>query len=274
MKFAVTAIVALLTAASSQSVHAQSRSQAADQSDLSALRKQVQSLQDQQRQILEELSALRKLIEARLAPQRASSPSPNILAEPSSGDANARFAIIEYSDFECPYCGQYERETYPRILADYVKSGKLRYVHRDLPLSVHPHAMHAARAARCSGEQGKYWEMYDSLYANQADLSDAAIRTLVQSLGLNAAAFQECLSSGRYTQEIQESTSEAQRLGIKGTPTFFLGTIEPGGTLKVLKAIHGAQPYEVFQSGINDMLVKSRATTAPAEPPRSASEKP
>jgi protein-disulfide isomerase len=249
-------------------VNAQDQSETAatrPEQDLSSLREEVQTLQSQQREILSELNDL-KLLLAR-PPARPASALPftvNVQGEKSRGDSGASVAMIEYADFECPFCGKYAREVYPKILDEYVKTGKVKLFFRDLPLPMHPHAMAAAHAARCAGEQGKYWEMHDSLFAKQAALSDPALSDRAQTLGLDTSNFKDCFSSGKYADEIQKSLSEAEKLGVRGTPTFFLGTVDPNGdVVKIGKIIVGARPYETFKAALDDLLgSKSQATNS------------
>jgi protein-disulfide isomerase len=186
----------------------------------------------------------------------------SIQGENFRGNSGASVAMIEYADFECPFCGKYAREVYPKILDEYVKTGKVKLFYRDLPLPMHPHALAAARAARCAGEQGKYWEMHDSLFASQTALSDSALQDRAKTLGLDTTEFKRCLSSGKYADEIQKSLSEAEKLGVRGTPTFFLGTVDPNGdVVKIGKTIVGARPYENFKAALDDLLgSKSQAT--------------
>ena len=177
------------------------------------------------------------------------------------GESTARVAIIEYADFECPYCGEYERKTFPQILSDYIATGKVKYFYRDLPLPGNPRALPAARAARCAGEQGKYWEMHDSLFAKQNALSAPAFLDRAQTLGLDTAKFTECLSSEKYTADIQKSVSEALKMGIDGTPTFFLGVVEPSGDVTIENRFKGTAPFDVFKTEI-DALLASNAQEA------------
>jgi protein-disulfide isomerase len=130
----------------------------------------------------------------------------------------------------------------------------VKYFFRDLPLPMHPHAMGAARAARCAGEQGKFWEMHDSLYAKQNALRDVDMTERAQELGLDTRKFSECLSSDRYMNEIKQRAAEAQKMGIAGTPMFFIGKVGANGEVTNLKTIIGARPYDTFKSAIEDAL--------------------
>ena len=212
-------------------------------------------------QILSSLNDIKQL----LATNPALRPTPQPLAPPSAltiqhesfrGGSAAAVAIVEYADFECPFCGQYQREVYPQLAKDYIDTGKVKYFYRDLPLPMHPHAMVAARAARCAGEQGKYWEMHDSLFAKQNLLRDVDMPARAQELGLDTAKFSECISGDRYTEEINKSAAEAQKMGIEGTPTFFVGQVNPNGELTNLKMIVGSRSYDAFKSVIDGLLTE------------------
>jgi protein-disulfide isomerase len=224
--------------------------------DLSTL---VQKIESQQAQILSALSEIKQMLTANAAVRPGPQPPapPSALAtngESARGDNSATVAIVEYADFECPYCGQYEHDIYPQISKDYIQTGKVKYFFRDLPLLMHPHALIAARAAHCAGEQGKYWEMHDSLFAKQNTIREADMPGRAQELGLDSAKFSECLSSDRYTDQIKQSEMEAQKMGISGTPTFFIGKIDSSGEVTDLKRIIGARPYETFKAAIEDSL--------------------
>jgi len=144
----------------------------------------------------------------------------------------------------------------PKLEEEYIKTGKLKYVIRDLPLeSIHKNAFKAAEATHCAAEPGKYWEMHDLLFANQAKLNRPDLTAHAQTLGLNVAAFDECVDSGKYAARVRKDVAETQRLGASGTPTFFLGLTEPGGTqLKAVRVLRGAQPYTAFQEAIDSLL--------------------
>jgi len=222
-----------------------------------------QKLQTQQQQIISQLNDIKQLLAANAAVRPGAQPPspPSALAtggEPFRGQSGATVAIVEYADFECPYCGQYEHEVYPQISKDYIQTGKVKYFFRDLPLPMHPRAMGAARAAHCAGEQGKYWEMHDSLFAKQNAIREADMPDKAKELGLDTAKFSECLSSDRYTDEIKRSAADAQKLGIGGTPTFFIGEVGPNGDVTNLKMIIGTRPYDAFKSVIEDTLAAKK----------------
>jgi protein-disulfide isomerase len=232
---------------------AQSGTKDQPQGDIAALRTDVRALQAEQQQIISRLEELKQILQSNSQPPPVSSVS--VRGEMFRGDSGARVAIIEYSDFECPYCGQYERNTSPQILEHYIKTAKVKLFYRDLPLPMHPHALSATSAARCAGEQGKYWEMHDSLFAKQTALSDPALLERAKTLGLDANKFTECFSSDKYSDDLRKSVAEAQRMGIDGTPTFFIGTIgRDGDVVNISKRIIGARSFETFQSALDEVL--------------------
>lgn len=142
----------------------------------------------------------------------------------------------------------------PKLEDEYIKSGALRYVVRDLPLeSIHPQAFKAAEATHCAAEQGKYWELHNQLFAHQRNLDRPDLSTHARTLGLDVAAFDRCVESGKYTARVRKDVDEAQRLGISGTPTFIVGVMD-GGQLKGARMIRGAQPYPAIKAVIDELL--------------------
>lgn len=175
---------------------------------------------------------------------------------PSRGDSAAPLVLIDFSDYQCPYCGKFFRETYPKLVSDYVESGKVRYVFRDFPIeTLHPQALKAAEAARCAGDQGRYWAMHDLLFSDQDALSEADLVDRSRKLALDRGAFQSCLGSGRHAAAVRQSVMEGQSIGVSGTPAFFIGRAQPGKTeMTVLRALSGARPYTEFQAVLDSLL--------------------
>ena len=181
-------------------------------------------------------------------PQVPSQPAPSgqVSADddPVKGNPDAPVTIIEFSDFQCPYCASFFSDTLPQIEQNYIDTGKVKLVYRDFPLSFHANAEPAAEAAECAGEQGKYWEMHDKLFENQASLSAASYKQWAADLGLDTAKFDSCLDSSKYASEIQKDVQDGQAAGVSGTPTFFVNG----------NKVVGAQPYSVFEQAIEAAL--------------------
>jgi protein-disulfide isomerase len=231
------------------------------QQDIATLKKDVKALREQQQQIIDQLNELSRLLRSNAtATTPVKQPATiDIQGVPSEGDSAANVAIIEYGDFECPACGMYWKEVYPQIEANYLRTGKIKYFFRDLPLTMHPHAIPAARLAHCAGEQGKFWEMHDSLFQNQAALKKEDISARARDLGLDVATLNQCFASAKYSDDIVKSVSEAQGMGIVGTPTFYLGVVDPKtGVMTVKRTISGAYPYLVFKSYLDELLAPKK----------------
>jgi protein-disulfide isomerase len=176
----------------------------------------------------------------------------------TKGAKDAKVTLVEFTDYQCPFCGRHFRDALPQIDNDYVKTGKIQYVLREFPLeSIHPLAFRAAEAANCSGEQGKYWEMHGRLFENQNALAVEQLPSHAQAVGLDAAKFKTCLETGKYAAKVRKDLAEAQKVGVNGTPTFFIGLTDPNGSeIKAVRKIVGAQNYAAFKAAIDSLLVE------------------
>jgi protein-disulfide isomerase len=242
---------------------------ASDKDELEAIKKQIQALAAGQVAIQKQLEEIRALLKERpvvaaapaAAPARPPGPAPgtliNIAGAPSKGPANAKVVMVEFSDYQCPFCGRFYRDSLTQIQKDYIDTGKIRYVFRNLPLeSIHPHAFKASEAALCAGDQGKYWQMHDQIFANQRALDPDSLVAHAKAVGLDVAVFQQCLSSGKHEKRIREDLAEAEALGANGTPAFFLGTPAPGDKVKSVRFVSGARPYADFKAAIDALLAQ------------------
>ena len=229
--------------------------------ELQKLRAEVEALREGQREIQRQLQELKEL----LSEGRDEAPASkryvlNTEGLPFKGDRNSRLTIIEFSDYQCPYCGQHARETLPQIERDYVKTGKLRYVFGDLPIEeIHPQAVKAAKAAACAAEQGKYWEMHDQLFKNQRALGQGELSLHAQAVGLEVLPFQRCLFSDKHEGRIRQAREVASVLGIRGTPAFVIGRTEPGGSkVEVLKVLVGLKSYANFKEALDSLIAEGK----------------
>jgi protein-disulfide isomerase len=176
----------------------------------------------------------------------------------SRGQANAPLTLIEYSDFTCGYCLKFFKETWPRIQARYVDTGKVRFLYRDYPRADQGPGLDAATAARCAGGQGKYWAMHDRLFAEGGRLSKGVYLGHAAAIGLDQAVFDQCVKDGRYTKSIFEDRQEANRWGFHGTPGFILFRTHSEPTDKEPAiAIPGAFPFEMFAEEIDRLLASA-----------------
>ncbi len=216
--------------------------------------------------ILQELKQIRQLLERapvpQAAPQPVQAPPPapekvklKLGTEYSLGRADAPVTIVEFNDLQCPFCNHFYAGAFAEIKKNYIETGKVRFINRDMPLvDLHPLAMRAAQASRCAGDQGKYWEVADKILTNQAGLSTQSIDQFATDAGIDAAAYQSCMEGGRHLEAIRESAASASALGISGTPSFVIGRVS-GDTLEGQKLV-GAMPFATFDTVIKQLLAR------------------
>ena len=252
----IAAVLLLLLISFSMPVKADSTKQ-----EVIKLQGEVASLKEGQEALQKDLAEIKKLLqEGARAPAGAAAPfqpkDVKIDDAPFLGDAKATVTLMEFSDYQCPFCSRHMRDTFPQIENDYIKTGKVRYVLREFPLeSIHPQAIKAAEAAGCASDQGKYWEMHDRLFANQNALAPAQLTSHAEALSLDAAKFKTCLDTGKFTAKVRKDLSDAQKYGATGTPTFFIGLTDPKSSdVKAVRKIVGAQTYAAFKDAIDTLL--------------------
>ncbi len=178
------------------------------------------------------------------------------------GDPNAPITITEYSDFQCPFCRKFTEETEPQLLDAYVATGKVYFVYRSFGSFIGAESQAAGEAAYCAGDQGKFWEYHDLLFANQTGenvgaFADRKLDAFAQSLGLDMDAFNSCMNSGKYADQVFQDGKDGVAAGIKATPTFILTYIVNGETKT--RVIEGAQGFSSFQTEIEAALAEIAA---------------
>lgn len=222
----------------------------------------------QLKELREDVSRLKSL-EARLtalesaATRRADAPAPgrDVLFGDAipRGSASAKVAIIEFTDFECPYCARHFNQVFPQIKKTFIDTGRIRYYTRNYPLDFHARAKPAAIAAVCAGKDGKYWQMHDRLFAGGGGALNAdSYREAAQSMGLDAQRFSACLNGLPSSQQIEADIQYATSVGVSGTPKFFVGRIE-GNKIVDAVELSGARSFETFSAAIDSRLEKPRA---------------
>jgi len=170
------------------------------------------------------------------------------------GNPDAPVTIIEFSDFQCPFCRKFYKETLPQIKKEYLQTGKAKFVYRDFPLTqIHPGATPAAEGAECAKEQGKFWEMHDAIFDEQEKQGSGTVQFTADdvkkwaaNIGLNTSKFNQCLDSGKYKQEVEKDFADGSAAGVNGTPATFIN-----GQL-----VSGAQPFTAFKVIIDEELKK------------------
>lgn len=167
------------------------------------------------------------------------------------GRSDAPLVMVEYTDYQCAFCNRFSTTTFPELKKRYIDTGKLRFISRDFPLDFHPHALKAAQATRCAGEQDKFWQMKDALMSNSARLTPELITSLARDAALDMAKFQACVDGGKYLTEIRDGIAVANSIGINGTPSFVIGKVA-GDYLEGILVV-GAQPFASFDGMFKQM---------------------
>src|SRR3972149_3885781 len=196
---------------------------------------------------------------ARIAPGPGAAPdsaaaSVSIAGNLIMGKKDAPVTMIEFSDYQCPFCRRFFETTLPTLKAEYVETGKVRYVFRDFPLDqIHPHARKAAEAAHCAGDQGKYWEIHARLFQNPKARRVGRLKTNARSLLLNGATFDARLDRSKYAAEVQKDFDDGMAVGVRGTPSFFVGKTRSDDTIQGV-FLSGALPTPIFRQAIDNAL--------------------
>lgn len=167
--------------------------------------------------------------------------------DPVLGSPDAPVTVVEFSDFQCPFCEKFFQTVEPRLKEEYIKTGKVRFVYRDFPISsIHEYAQKAAEAAECADEQDKFWIYHDRVFTEQANLNFESLKRWAADIGLDTAKFNQCLDSGKYASEVGSDLADGQKAGVAGTPGTFINN----------QFISGAVPYEQFKAAIDSELAK------------------
>ena len=185
------------------------------------------------------------------APDTGAEP-PRVMPFNTLGREDAPVSIIEFTDLQCPYCARHARQTFPRLRSDYIETGKVRYASRDLPLDIHPEALAAAVAARCAGEQGRFWEYREALFADQRALRSEPYVRIAGQLGLDVERLEACRRDGRQEENVLADIALARASGVRNTPGFVIGRVVDGQFQG--EVMTGAQPYEAFAAKIDALL--------------------
>jgi NhaA family Na+:H+ antiporter len=205
------------------------------------------------------------------ARSRATTPRPKVesvsglsieAAQASKRSGDSAIAIVEFSDFECPFCAQHARDTYPSIRRNLLEPRLAAYVALAFPLErIHPHARKASEAAECAARQGRYWEMHERLFASPTALAAEGLSESAKAVGLDSERFQACLA-GEAAEKVAADIAVGRRLGVNSTPTFFVGLIRPDGSINLMKRLNGVVTFDDFRDSIAEV---SKTTEARAD---------
>jgi protein-disulfide isomerase len=245
----------LLTLCCASFTFAQTQNQTNE--DLKALKSEIESVKAGQAAIQKQLQEITTLLKTR--PVTGAAPRDIVLditGAPVKGEQNAKIVLVEFSDFQCPFCSRFVKDTMTQVQTDYVNTGKVKYVFADFPLeSIHQFAFKAAEAASCAGQQGKFWEMHDRLFANQTALKPEDLPQHAEAIGLDKAKFQQCLDSQQRAPSIRKTMAQGGDAGVTATPTLMVGVIQPNSSkVKILRVLKGAQPFAAVKDAIDTAL--------------------
>lgn len=179
-------------------------------------------------------------------------PQVSVKNDPRLGSSSAKIGIVEFSDYQCLYCRDFHLQQFVRLKKEYIDTGVVQFIHKDMPLRMHPQAIPAALAAHCAGAQGRFWEMHDALFSNQGRLGQKMYPALARQLNLDEVKFTACFSSEVFEQGLRQDLGAARMLGLTGTPSFLIGNIE-GDTLTIVRQSRGAPGYDVFAQEIEKL---------------------
>ena len=210
-------------------------------------------------EILKELRQIRQLLERQQAKPGAQPqeevPTKAKISDLSKvsmlGSKEAPLTIVEFTDYQCPFCQRFHVTAFPELKKAYIDTGKVRFYSKDMPLDFHPNAMRAAMAARCAGDQGKFWELRDTMGANPNSLDIEHIVNFAANLKLDTGALRTCIDAGKYKDTVQNDVLEAMKIGANGTPTFIVGKSVGEGVDGDL--VVGAMPFQMFDSKLKEL---------------------
>ena len=223
-------------------------------SDIQELKRQIEVLLEGQEAMKKDIAYIKFIAQGNKPPLENVHIS--IEGGHSIGDENAPVTIVEFADYQCPFCARHFTQTMAQLKERFINTGKARYVYMEYPLErLHPLAFKAAEAAQCAGEQGKYWEMHDRLFQNQSALAANELAGHATTISLDLPAFRQCLDSGKNAQIVRSHIAEGQKHRVTGTPAFFIGVLDDSKqSISAVSSLSGAQPYTAFEKAINSVL--------------------
>jgi protein-disulfide isomerase len=218
------------------------------------LKKDIEELKQNQQLILKELKEIKDILPKRPPEINVRDMEIDLNGTPIIGKGFTGLVMIEFSDYQCPFCGRYARETFPKIKELYVDNKKIDYAIVDAPIPDHKQAPKAAEAAHCAEDQGKFWEIHDQLMAKQEQLDK--LSSYATTLNLDLPKYEECLNTNKYAKKVSAEVEMAAKLGINGVPGFILAKRDPANPSKAkgISAIRGAMPLEMFQKELDQAI--------------------
>jgi protein-disulfide isomerase len=206
-------------------------------------------------EILKELKQIRQLLEKQGAKEPAGEQitraKVNLDGFNMLGSKSAPLTVVEFTDYQCPFCQRFHLTTFPELKKNYIDTGKVRFYSRDMPLDFHANAMRAAQAARCASDQGQFWTLRDVMGSNPDKLDIDHILGFAGDLKMNTATLRSCIESGKYKNAVETDVMEAMKIGANATPTFVIGKSIPEGVDGELMV--GALPFFMFDTKLRDL---------------------
>ena len=226
------------------------------------IRQEIDELKQGQEAMREDLQEIKSLLEKIAMQPTGPTPSGPVIKDvefeigdnPIKGNSAVGVILVEFTDYQCPFCGRFVRETFSLIRERYIDKGAIRYAVVDLPLAMHPDAERAAQASHCAEEQGKFWEIHEQMMSRQDSLTD--LSSFAASLNLDVQKFDDCVSTGKYVDAVRKDMALTQKLGINGVPGFIIGRVESNNPMKIkgIAMIQGAMPFARFQQELDAVL--------------------
>jgi len=227
--------------------------------EMQSLRQEIESLRAAEAATRVELQEIKAQLRKLSAPAPSAGPSVgtelSLRGAQIKGARDARVILVEFSDFQCPFCARYATSTYAEIVRDYVDTGRVRYAFINSPIdSLHPAAFKQHLAAACAADQGRFWEMHDRLFLNPTATDVETLAGHATAIGIDTASFRVCMDTESHANEVRETVKLGNAIGVNGTPTFLIGTIGSDDKFKTLTMIVGAKPYAAFKDAIDGVL--------------------
>ena len=219
---------------------------------LAGIEEEIKVLREDMTAVKKDLAEIKRLLQSAMkgrGPTKTTA-EVSLVDRPAMGNLNAPVTMVEFSDYQCPFCRRFATTVFQTIKREYIDTGQVRYVFRDFPLStIHPQAMKAHEGAHCAREQNKYWEMHDLLFQDQKKLPSQDMSQFAEQVGLDVDMFKRCLESGKYGPSIQKDIADGSKAGVRGTPSFVIGKSGDGKTITGT-LVRGAQPLARFKQAI------------------------
>lgn len=225
----------------------------AEQEQFKKLQRDVEILQRQMDQVLRSQRSATPSSRAVESTPGTIKPSVSLGTNQVLGNKDAKIALIEFSDYQCPYCTRFHKQTFNRLKRKFFDSGQVAYTFRDQPSPARPQALRAAIAARCAGEQERYFDMQTVLFNNSTRLKDDIYAKYAKELGLDVSKFEACMMDDQQMRRVDKDIVAGRHLGIRGTPTFFVGKLEGGRVIGPVRMV-GALPYTKFRKTIENLV--------------------